>query len=179
MLKALTGEGILWLTRVCQVSSKHGKTPRDWQTGVIFPIFKKGDRKQCTNYRGISLLKRMQSKLLHVGVGLRQQGCVSSPLFFIIDINRIDKCSQADECSQDEELDTRIRKASSVMRALHYSVVMKRELSKKAKLSIFKTVFVPVLIYGHESCVMTERVRSLVQASKVIFLQKNRRSYTA
>ena len=44
---------------------------------------------------------------------------------------------------QDEELDTRIGKASAVMRALHYSVVMKRELSIKAKLSIFKTVFVP------------------------------------
>ena len=29
---------------------------------------------------------------------------------------------------QDEKLDTRIGKASAVMRALHYSVVMKREL---------------------------------------------------
>ena len=56
ILKALTGEGILWLTRVRQVAWKLGKTPRDWQTGVIIPIFKKGDRKQCTNYRGISLL---------------------------------------------------------------------------------------------------------------------------
>ena len=56
MLKALTGEGILWLTRVCQVAWKLGKTPRDWQTGVIIPIFKQGDCKQCTNYRGISLL---------------------------------------------------------------------------------------------------------------------------
>ena len=53
MFKALTGEGILWLTRVRQ---KFGKTPRDWQTGVIISIFKKGDREQCTNYRGISLL---------------------------------------------------------------------------------------------------------------------------
>ena len=52
---------------------------------------------------------------------------------------------------QDEELDTRIGKASAVMRALHYSVVMKRELSKKAKLSIFKTAFVPILTYAHES----------------------------
>ena len=56
MFKALTGEGILWLTRVCQVAWKFGKTPRHWQTGVIIPIFKKGDRKQCTNYRRISLL---------------------------------------------------------------------------------------------------------------------------
>ena len=27
MLKALTGEGIFWLTRVCQVAGKYGKTP--------------------------------------------------------------------------------------------------------------------------------------------------------
>ena len=44
MLKALTGEGILWLTRVCQVAWKFGKARRDWQTGVIIPIFEKGDR---------------------------------------------------------------------------------------------------------------------------------------
>ena len=48
---------------------------------------------------------------------------------------------------QDEELDTRICKASAVMRALNYSAVTKRELSKKAKLSIIKTVFVRTLIY--------------------------------
>ena len=41
MYKALTGERILWLTRVCQVAWKFGKTPRGWQTGVIIPIFKK------------------------------------------------------------------------------------------------------------------------------------------
>ena len=44
MLKALTGEGILWLTRLCLVAWKFGKTSRDWQTGVVIPIFKKGDR---------------------------------------------------------------------------------------------------------------------------------------
>ena len=46
---------------------------------------------------------------------------------------------------QDEELDTRIGKASAIMRALHYSVVLKRQLSKKAKASIFKRFFVPIL----------------------------------
>ena len=72
---------------------------------------------------------------------------------------------------QDQELDTRIGKASAVMRALHYSVVMKRELSKKAKLSIFKAVFVPILTYCHESWVMTEKMRSQVQVSVMRFLR--------
>ena len=51
---------------------------------------------------------------------------------------------------QDEELDIRIGKANAVMRALHYSVVIKQLLSKKAKLSIFKAVFVSILTYGCE-----------------------------
>ena len=55
------------------------------------------------------------------------------------------------ELRKDKELDTRIGKASAVMQSLHFSVVMKRELSKKERLSIFKTVFVPILTYGHES----------------------------
>ena len=40
---------------MCQVRWKFGKIPRDCQSDVIIPIFKKGDRKQCTNFRGISL----------------------------------------------------------------------------------------------------------------------------
>ena len=58
------------------------------------------------------------------------------------------------------------------MRALHYSVVMKRELSKKAKLLIFKIVFVPIFTCGHEFWLMTERVRSQVQESKMRYLRR-------
>ena len=49
---------------------------------------------------------------------------------------------------------------------------MKRELSQKAKLSIFKTVFVPILTYGHESRVIIEKERSQVQASDMRFLRR-------
>ena len=49
---------------------------------------------------------------------------------------------------------------------------MKRKLSKKAKLSIFKAVFFPILTYGHESWVMTGRELSQLQASETRFLRK-------
>ena len=48
---------------------------------------------------------------------------------------------------QDEELDTRIGKASAVMQALPYSVVVKRELSKKGKTINFQNSFCPVSSY--------------------------------
>ena len=44
---------------------------------------------------------------------------------------------------QDEELDIRIGKAIAIKRALHYSTVVRRELSKKSKVLNFQTVFVP------------------------------------
>ncbi|TWW58296.1 hypothetical protein D4764_07G0010150 [Takifugu flavidus] len=33
-----------------------GAVPLDWQTGVVVPIFKSGDQRVCSNYRGITLL---------------------------------------------------------------------------------------------------------------------------
>ena len=56
MLKSIAKKGILWLTRVCQLAFKLGKTSKDWQTDVIILICKKGDHKQYTNCREISLL---------------------------------------------------------------------------------------------------------------------------
>jgi len=40
------------------------------------------------------------------------------------------------------------------------AVATKREFSHTAELSVFKSVFVPILTYGHESWVMTERILS-------------------
>ena len=74
--------------------------------------------------------------------------------------------------NKDEELNDRIGKASAVMLALHYSVVMKRELSKKANLLIFKTAIVLVATYGHEAWITIKRVRSQVQVSDMRFLRR-------
>ena len=91
--------------------------------------------------------------------------------------------------SRNQELGIPIGKAIAVMKALHYSVVMRQFSScetkivkNKAKLSIFETVFVPFLpslsLSGRENSVMIVRVRLQVQAPKMRFLQKIKRVTT-
>ena len=62
MLKTLDEEGVRRLTNVCQVAQKLRKTQKNWQTRVIVSTYKKGNRKECTNYRGISLLNLPEKK---------------------------------------------------------------------------------------------------------------------
>ena len=56
MLKSMGEKGMQWLLRVCRTAWRTGNTPEDWRTGVVVPLYKKGDHKDCNNYRGITLL---------------------------------------------------------------------------------------------------------------------------
>ena len=62
--------------------------------------------------------------------------------------------------------------ASAVMRAPYWTVVVQRELSRKAKLSIYRSIYVPTLTSGHELWVVTERMRSQIQAAEMSFLRR-------
>ena len=364
-LRALDVVGLSWLTRLCNIAWSSGAVPLDWQTGVVVPLFKKGDRRVCSNYRGITLLSlpgkvyagvlerrirpmvepRIQEEqcgfrpgrgtldqlytlyrilegawefaqsvhmcfvdlekafdrvpwailwgvlreygvpdpllrairslyhrsqsLVRIGnnrsnsfpvrVGVRQ-GCPLSPILFIIFMDRISRRSRgvegfwfgghrissllfaddvvllasstqdlqlslerfAAECEaagmristskseamvlsrkrvectlrvwnevlpqveefkylgvlftsegrMEREIDRRIAAASAVKRSLYRSVVVKRELSRKAKLSIYQSIYVPTLTYGHELWVVTERTRSRIQAAEMSFLRR-------
>ncbi|KAK3541730.1 hypothetical protein QTP86_002114 [Hemibagrus guttatus] len=54
-LKSLDVVGLSWLTRLCNMVWRSGTVPLDWATRVVI-LFKKGDRRVCSNYRGITLL---------------------------------------------------------------------------------------------------------------------------
>ena len=365
MLKALGVEGLSRVTCLFNIAWKSGTVPREWQTGVVVPLFKKGDQRVCANYRGITLLSlpgKVYSKVLErrvrpivepqieeeqcgfrpgrgttdqlftlsrilegawefaqpvymcfvdlekaydrvprdvlwrvlweygvrgallgaiqslyaqsvscvrvfgsksdmfpVRVGLRQ-GCALSPILFVIFMDRISRRSQvgtglqygglkissllfaddvvlmassgcdlqlaldrfAAECeaagmristskseamvlsrkpvvcplqvgreplpqvkefkylgvlftsdgNMEREIDRRIGAAGAVLSSLYRTVVTKRELSQKAKLSVYRSIFVPTLTYGHEGWVMTERTRSRIQAAEMRFLRR-------
>ncbi|KAK7925336.1 hypothetical protein WMY93_007646 [Mugilogobius chulae] len=337
-LKSLDVVGLSWLTRLCNIAWQTGTVPLDWQTGVVVPLFKKGDRRVCSNYRGITLLSlpgKVYSRVLErrirpmvepriqeeqcgfrPGRGtldqlytlhrvlegswefaqpvhmcfvdlekafdrvprgvlwgvLREYGvrgpllravrslydrsrsCVRiagskisrrsqgpegvqfgdhriSSLLFADDVVLMASSNQdlqhalgrfAAECEAAEmkissskseamvldrkkvlcplqvggeslpqveefkylgvlftsegrmerEIDRRIGAASAVMRSLYRTVVVKKELSRKAKLSIYRSIYVPTLTYGHELWVMTERTRSRIQAVEMSFLRR-------
>ncbi|KAF7641692.1 hypothetical protein LDENG_00274630, partial [Lucifuga dentata] len=59
----------------------------------------------------------------------------------------------------EREIDRRIGAASEVLRTLYWTVMVKRELSQKVRLSIYQSIYVPILTYGHELWVVTERTR--------------------
>ena len=55
---------------------------------------------------------------------------------------------------QSEEIDTLISKGNAVLRELYHSVVTKRKFSNTAKLSVLKSIFVPILFFfGHFSVI--------------------------
>ncbi|KAK3546351.1 hypothetical protein QTP70_025761, partial [Hemibagrus guttatus] len=279
-LKSLDVVGLSWLTRLCNIAWWSGTVPLDWATGVMVPLFKKGDRRVCYNYRGITLFSlpgvlegswEFAQPVHMFFVDLEKAfdlvphdilwevlweygGCPLSPVLFIVFMDRISRHSQglegvqfgdhrisllifaddvvllassnldlqhalgcfAAECEaagmrvstskseamvldrkkvactlqvggevlpqveefkylgvlftsegrMDREIDRRIGAAAAVMRSMYRSVMVKKELSRKAKLSIYQSIYVPTLTYGHELWVMTERVRSRIQAAE-------------
>ncbi|KAK3544065.1 hypothetical protein QTP86_000871 [Hemibagrus guttatus] len=274
-LKSLDVVGLSWLTRLCNIAWRSGTVPLDWATGVVVPLFKKGDRRVCSNYRGITLLSlpgKVYSRVLERSVRPVLEGSwefaqpvhmcfadlekafdrvprgilwevlweygVHGPLLRAVrslynrsrSLVRIASCLDlqhalgrfAAECEaaemrvstskseamvldrkkvactlqvgeevlpqveefkylgvlftsegrMDREIDRRIGAAAAVMRSMYRSVVVKKELSQKAKLLIYQSIYAPTLTYGHELWVMTERVRSRIQAAEMSFLRR-------
>ena len=62
------------------------------------------------------------------------------------------------EGKMEHEVDRWIGVASAVMRALHWIVVVKKEMSQKAKLSIYQSIYVPILTYGNKLLVVKKVV---------------------
>ena len=56
LLKAGGMSLVKWMQRVFNMVMKSGRAPKDWRRAVVIPVYKKGCRLTCSNYRGVSLL---------------------------------------------------------------------------------------------------------------------------
>jgi len=68
----------------------------------------------------------------------------------------------------EREMDGWIGASVAVMRVLLWSVVVKKELSRRAKLSIYWSIFVSNLTYGYEIWIVTQKKRLRIQASEIV-----------
>jgi hypothetical protein len=49
---------------ICSIWNKE-ELPQQWKESIIVPIYKKGDKTDCNNYQGISLINCLQNFIQH------------------------------------------------------------------------------------------------------------------
>ena len=66
LLKAGGEEAVKVMTGLCNCIWKRKEWPTDWKKSVYVPMYKKGDKKECGNYRTIALISHASKVLLRV-----------------------------------------------------------------------------------------------------------------
>ena len=54
------------ITKICNNIWTTGKWPEDWKSSVFILLFKKGDAKECENYRTIAMISHISKILLKI-----------------------------------------------------------------------------------------------------------------
>ena len=58
LFQILKDDAVKMLHSICQQIWKTQQWPQDWKRSVFIPIPKKGNAKECSNYRTIALISR-------------------------------------------------------------------------------------------------------------------------
>ena len=66
LFQILKDDAIKVLRSICQQIWKTQQWPQDWKRSVFIPIPKKGNAKQCSNYRTIALISHASKVMLKI-----------------------------------------------------------------------------------------------------------------
>ena len=66
LIKAGDDAVIKIITKICNKIWTTGVWPEDWKSSIFIPLFKKGDAKECENYRTIALISHTSKILLKI-----------------------------------------------------------------------------------------------------------------
>jgi hypothetical protein len=70
------------ITKICNNIWITGKWPEDWKSSVFIPLFKKGDMKECENYRTIAMISHISKILLKI-IHKRMENIIERESFLI------------------------------------------------------------------------------------------------
>ena len=73
LFQILKDDAVKMLHSTCQQIWKTRQWPQDWKTVVLVPIPKKGNAKECSNYRTIALISHASKVMLKILEGRLQQ----------------------------------------------------------------------------------------------------------
>ena len=66
LFQILKDDGVKVLHSICQQIWKTQERPRNWKRSVFIPIPKKGNAKECSNYRTIALISHASKVMLKI-----------------------------------------------------------------------------------------------------------------
>ena len=66
LIKILKDDAVKVLYSLCQQICKTQQWPQDWKRSVFIPIPKKGNAKECLNYRTIALISHASKVMLKI-----------------------------------------------------------------------------------------------------------------
>ena len=73
LFQILNDDAVKMLYSVCQQIWKTQQWPQDWKRSVFIPIPKKGNAKECSNYRTITLISHASKVMLKIPQAMLQQ----------------------------------------------------------------------------------------------------------
>ena len=85
LFRILEDDAVKVLHSICQQIWKTQQWPQDWKTAVFIPIPKKGNAKECSNYRTIALISHASKVMLKILQARLQQhvNCEPPDVIFI------------------------------------------------------------------------------------------------
>ena len=66
LFQILKDDTVKMLHSICQQNWKTQQWPQDWKRSVFIPIPKKGNAKECSNYRAIALISHASKVMLKI-----------------------------------------------------------------------------------------------------------------
>ena len=66
LFQILKDDAVKVLHSICQQIWKTQQGPQDWKRSILIPVPKKGNAKECSNYRTIALIARASKVMLKI-----------------------------------------------------------------------------------------------------------------